>query len=149
MLELWTSFGFYLWAATTALVIIALAWLAWNTFTQSSSEGDSAVHERVEDVATRLGDLEEQFAVLNEAAPFMQATLGRALQYCGLAPHASEDPQSFSLAVANGRGEGFVISRAGGEVTAKPLADWESPQGLSSEEKAAVEKAHPRTIHKA
>ena len=36
MLELWNSAGFYLWALTTALVVIALAWLAFNAFAASA-----------------------------------------------------------------------------------------------------------------
>ena len=38
MIELWNSSGFYLWALTTALVIIALAWLAYNSFAWQASE---------------------------------------------------------------------------------------------------------------
>ncbi len=32
MLEIWNAYGLYLWALTTVLVVISLAWLAWQTF---------------------------------------------------------------------------------------------------------------------
>jgi hypothetical protein len=139
MLELWTTYGFYLWALTTALVVIALAWLAWSTFTASGADEGSAEREALTALAERVDRLTD----VDEALPHMQATLGRALQMCGLARYT--DPtgsQAFSLALANARGDGFVLSSSvRGGLTAKPLAGWASSQALTAGEQAALDDA--------
>ena len=143
MQELWTSYGFYLWVFTTALVVVALVWLAWNTFGPTpaahagSSEGADVVEVR------GLDELEGQVVKLTEAIPYMQATLGRTMQYYGLEKFS--DPmgaQAFALAVASSRGDGFVLSSSvRGGLGVKTLAGWQSPQALTAEEQAAVEQA--------
>jgi hypothetical protein len=143
MQELWTAYGFYLWIFTTALVIITLVWLAWNTFGPAPvTEAESG--DEVDVIEIRgLDELEAQVVKLTEAIPYMQATLGRALQFYGLEKFS--DPmgaQAFALALASGRGDGVVISSSvRGGVAVKPLADWNSPQGLTTEEQAAVDQA--------
>lgn len=145
MLELWTNYGFYLWALTTALVVISLAWLAWSTFTGSAGAGEAEVEaaEAVPAAAPELGLLEERVAALAEAAPHMQASLGRALQFSGLVRFTDNTgAQAFSLSVANARGDGFVLSSSvRGGLTAKPLASWASNLSLSHEEQAAIDQA--------
>jgi hypothetical protein len=143
MLELWNSSGFYLWALTTSLVIIALAWLAYNTF---SGQGEAEVEEEPPasgaDPAV-LDALSERVTALAEATPHMQATLGRSLQYCGLVRFSDvTGAQAFSLAVSNARGDGFVLSSSvRGGLSAKPLSRWTSSQPLSMEEKSALAEA--------
>ena len=145
MLELWNSSGFYLWALTTALVIIALAWLAYNTF---AGQGDTE-HEHAPESAAGPTDsagmeaLSERVTALAEAAPHMQATLGRTLQFCGLVRYADgTGAQAFSLAVSNARGDGFVLSSSvRGGLSAKPLSRWTSSQPLSLEEQSALDQA--------
>jgi hypothetical protein len=140
MLEIWNNAGFYLWALTTALVIVALAWLAYNTF---AAQGDAAAADApVVDTAIMLG-LDERVTSLSEAAPHMQATLGRSLQYTGLVRYTDvTGAQAFSLAVSNARGDGFVLSSSvRGGVSAKPLAQWSSLQALSLEEQSAIDHA--------
>jgi hypothetical protein len=140
MLELWSEYGFYLWGITTALVLIALAWLGWNSFAvppEPEAEGEPA--------ESSTAELEARVTALAEATPLMQATLGRTLQFFGLRRYA--DPagaQAFALAVANARGDGFVLSSSvRGGLGAKPLSGWttwaQSP--LSAEEQSAVEQA--------
>src|SRR5688572_9483623 len=108
MQEIWTAYGFYLWAMTTALVLIALAWLAYSMFTGQSEEEESKTEAA--DPAM-LQALTERVDALSEAAPHMQATLGRSLQYCGIVRYADvQGAQAFSLALANARGDGVVIS---------------------------------------
>jgi len=138
MLELWTAYGFYLWMLTTALAVIALAWLAWNTF---SPQPEPEVGDQPD--TNTLDDLEARVSTLIEAAPHMQATLGRALQFFGLMRYT--DPtgaQAFALAVANARGDGFVVSSSvRGGLTAKPIAAWGTQVALSVEEQSAIQHA--------
>jgi hypothetical protein len=139
MLELWNNAGFYLWALTTALVIVALAWLAYNTF---AAAGDAAAAPPAVDTAIMLG-LDERVTSLAEATPHMQATLGRSLQHTGLVRYTDvTGAQAFSLAVSNARGDGFVLSSSvRGGVSAKPLSRWSSLQPLSLEEQSAIDQA--------
>ena len=140
MLELWNNAGFYLWALTTALVIVALAWLAYNTF---AAAGDAAAAPPPPvDTAIMLG-LDERVTSLAEATPHMQATLGRSLQHTGLVRYTDvTGAQAFSLAVSNARGDGFVLSSSvRGGVSAKPLSRWSSLQPLSLEEQSAIDQA--------
>jgi hypothetical protein len=151
MQELWTSYGFYLWIFTTALVIITLVWLAWNTFGPTpAAEAESG--DEVDVIEIRgLDELEAQVVKLTEAIPYMQATLGRAMQFYGLEKYS--DPvgaQAFALAVASGRGDGFVLSSSvRGGVVVKPLADWHSPLALTAEEQAAVGQAQTQKVQRA
>jgi hypothetical protein len=143
MLELWNSSGFYLWALTTGLVIIALAWLAYNTFAgQGEAEPQRDAAATGADAAA-IEAISERVTALAEAAPHMQATLGRTLQYCGLVRYADgSGAQAFSLAVSNARGDGFVLSSSvRGGLAAKPLSRWTSAQPLSREEQTALDQA--------
>ncbi len=145
MLEFWITYGFYLWMLTTALVVIALAWLAWNAFFGAQPE----VEVTEQPNTNSLADLGAQVTTLVEAAPHMQATLGRALQFFGLVRYA--DPtgaQAFALAVANARGDGFVISSSvRGGFTAKPVAAWGASGALSAEEQKAIQQALAQREH--
>jgi hypothetical protein len=142
MLELWNSSGFYLWALTTALVIIALAWLAYNAFSGQGNEAEPEAPAAGPDAAA-LQTLADRVTALAEAAPHMQATLGRTLQYCGLVRYADgSGAQAFSLAVSNARGDGFVLSSSvRGGLNAKALSRWTSAQTLSLEEQSALDQA--------
>jgi hypothetical protein len=140
MLELWDNAGFYLWALTTALVIVALAWLAYNTF---AAQGDAAPTAAAAVDTSLVEGLDERVTSLAEAAPHMQATLGRSLQYTGLVRFTDvTGAQAFSLAVSNARGDGFVLSSSvRGGLSAKPLTRWSSLQPLSLEEQSAIDQA--------
>jgi hypothetical protein len=145
MLELWNSSGFYLWALTTGLVVIALAWLAYNTF---SGQGEAEQPEQEAAPANpadpaAMEALADRVAALAEATPHMQATLGRALQYSGLVRYADgTGAQAFSLVVSNARGDGFVLSSSvRGGLSAKTLSRWTCAQPLSLEEQSALEQA--------
>ena len=138
MVELWNTYGFYLWALTTALVVVALAWLAWNTF---SSEPEAESPSEID--PGRLEALAERVTALAEAAPHMQATLGRTLQFSGLVRYTDgAGAQAFALAVSNARGDGFVLSSSvRGGLNLKTLVHWASNQSLSREEQSAIEQA--------
>ncbi len=138
MQAFWTTYGFYLWLLTTTLAVIALAWLAYNTF---STESDAAPEGTVDPDA--FADLTAQVTTLVEAAPLVGASVGRALQFTGLMRYT--DPtgaQAFALAVANARGDGFVISSSvRGGFNIKPLAVWGAQMALGPEEHEAVQQA--------
>jgi Protein of unknown function (DUF4446) len=141
MLQLWNSSGFYLWALTTVLVVIALAWLAYNTFAGQNEPEHEAPAAGVDPAA--LESLSDRVTALAEAAPHMQATLGRSLQYSGLVRYTDgSGAQAFSLAVSNARGDGFVLSSSvRGGLSAKSLSRWTSAQALSLEEQSALDQA--------
>lgn len=151
MVDFWATNGFYLWALTTALAIIALAWLAWNAFgpQAEAQEGEGRADEEAAGETASLETISARVTALAEATPHMQATLGRALQRVGLVRH--NDPanaQAFSLALANARGDGVVLSSsARGGFIAKPLVGWASPQALTKEEQQAVDQS--RTLSEA
>jgi len=132
MTEFWTNYGFYLWGFTTLLVLVCLGWLAWLTFAgQDNAETHAA------DMA-HFVDIEERLNELAEATPFMQATLGRALQFYGL----EQVEQAFALAVVNARGDGFLFSRTtSSEVVMLPLSNWQAQSVLTVEQNIALEKA--------
>ncbi len=141
MAEFWAVNGFYLWALTTALVIIALAWLAWNTF--GSEAEDAGTGKSDGDDSSALETLAARVEVVNEALPHIQATLGRTLQRYGLVRHPdATGQQAFTLALANARGDGMVLaSSVRGGLTAKSLVGWASGQALTKEEQEAVDRA--------
>ena len=139
MLEFWATYSFYLWMLTTALAVIALAWLAWNAF---GPQAEAAPDGKFDPEA--FADLEAKVLTLVEAAPLVGASVGRALQFTGLVRYT--DPtgvQSFALAVANARGDGFVVSSSvRGGFNAKPLTAWSAPMALNPEENEAVQQAN-------
>jgi hypothetical protein len=142
MQEIWNAYGFYLWAMTTALVLIALAWLAYNTFTgQGDDETASAAHQPTDPAA--LQALADRIDSVAEATPHIQATLGRSLQHFGMVRYADgQGAQAFSLALANARGDGFVLSSSiRGGMSVKPMTQWVSSQPFSLEEQSAIDQA--------
>ncbi|MCS6909869.1 MAG: DUF4446 family protein [Anaerolineales bacterium] len=144
MQALWAEHGFYLWALTTALVLVALVWLGWNAFVQPSEAETEETAEAVPDSAA----LAQQLSELAEGVPLMQASLGRTLQFVGLERYVDmTGAPAFALAVANGRGDGFVLSSsARGGLTAKPLRAWNSTVVLSAEEQLAVTQAREQWV---
>ncbi len=140
MQELWTTYGFYLWALTTALVVLALAWLAWNTFGEATDEGEA---QAAEADSAPGSDRDGSVAQVQEALPIMQATLGRALQRVGVAHgRASDGTPTFAAAVTNARGDGFVLSGGGaGGANLKVLSQWAASVTLSPDETTAISKA--------
>ena len=140
MTDFWATNGFYLWALTTALVLLALAWLAWNTFGPDLSGEEAADIEMVEDMPALISRVN----ALVDAAPHMQATLGRALQRLGLVRYTDvTGAQAFALALTNARGDGVVLSSSvRGGFTAKAIVGWAAQPALSKEEQEAVNQAH-------
>lgn len=144
MQAFWAEYGFYLWGLTTALALIALAWLGWNTFGQAPDEEEAAPGDADQPEAVS-GSLAEQVQELAEGAPLMRASLGRALQFVGLERFVdTAGAPAFALAVANARGDGFVLSSSvRGGLTAKALTSWgpAAKTQLGAEEQLAVTRA--------
>jgi hypothetical protein len=145
MQALWAEYGFYLWALTTALVVIALIWLGWNAFAQPA---ETETDDEAAEAAAESSALTQQVNELAEGVPLMQASLGRALQFVGLERYVDvAGVPAFALAVANGRGDGFVMtSSARGGLATKPLRAWNSPAALSTEEQLAVTQAREQWV---
>ena len=141
MQAFWNEYGFYLWALTTALALIALAWLGWNTFGQADDEDEAKPAPDTE--SDEWDSLAAQVQELAEGAPLMRATLGRTFQFFGLTQSSAEDGrQKFALVVANARGDGFVLSNIGQTaLTAQAFENWTPAAPLKAEENAALEQA--------
>lgn len=137
----WNDYGFYLWALTTALVLIALAWLGWNSFGQPDEEDDAKPAPAVG--SDDWNEFAAQVQELAEGAPLMRNTLGRTFQYFGLVrSQADETWPEFALVMANARGDGFVLSNIGKpSVSAQTLEGWTPAAPLQAEEDAALELA--------
>jgi hypothetical protein len=135
MQEFWNTYGFYLWALTTALVLVALLWLAWNTWGHEPEEAPEHV----------LEPMDERVADILESVPLMQASLGRTVQFVGLERFAdAAGSAGFALALLNARGDGIVLTHKVGLLSATSVKMWTSANGamLSEEEKLAVTQAH-------
>lgn len=135
MQEFWDIYGFYLWALTTTLVIVALLWLAWNTWG----------HEAEETPEHALEPIDERVADVLESVPLMQASLGRTVQFVGLERFAdAAGGAGFALALLNARGDGIVLTHKVGLLSATSVKMWMSANGarLSEEEQLAVTQAH-------
>jgi hypothetical protein len=133
MQAFWTDYGFYLWALTTALVLVALIWLGWNTFASGSPDDDEG---------DDLGALSAQVTELVEGTPLMKASLGRALQFVGVERYTNAEGEPASaLAVVNARGDGFLlVSGAGGGSSARPIAGW-AAEAATPPELSAIQQA--------
>ncbi|MBI4769870.1 MAG: DUF4446 family protein [Chloroflexi bacterium] len=143
MAEFFDTYAPLLWLITTALVLIALAWLAWLSFEREQAVGESGVDP------DELERMAGQVSQLLWATMEMKTSLSGSLQGVGLVrfdayPDAGGQ-QSFSVALTNAQGDGVVISslhgRANTRVFAKPLSMWNSDIQLSNEELAAIEQA--------
>jgi hypothetical protein len=133
MQAFWTEYGFYLWALTTALVLVALIWLGWNTFAQAGgTEADD------EENSGDLSALSAQVQELSEATPLMRASLGRSLQFVGLERYVdATGAPAFALALLNARGDGVLLTSTRGMLMTKSVTAW----GLGGDSSSAEELA--------
>jgi len=127
MQEFWNSYGFYL--------IVALLWLAWNTW---GHEAEATPEQTLEPMDERVADV-------LESVPLMQASLGRTVQFIGLERFAdAAGGAGFALALLNARGDGIVLTHKVGLLSATSVKMWASANGamLSEEEQLAIAQAH-------
>ncbi len=150
-----------IWAvALTILVVVGVIWMLdlqgrlgqlqrrpETLFT--GEEEHPSLARVVENLATRLSETTARTERLVARAEQIDATLAHTVQGVGLVRfRAFQDTggdQSFALAVADGEGNGVIISalygRGATRIYAKPVQGWLSPKTLSEEEKQALEQA--------
>jgi hypothetical protein len=105
-------------------------------------------------LASRLSETTKRTERLVTRTEQIDAALGHAVQGMGLVRfRAFQDTggdQSFSLALADGEGNGVVISalygRGATRIYAKPVQAWLSPKPLSEEEEQALAEAREVVI---
>jgi len=154
-----------IWAiALTILVVVGIVWVFdlqarlhrlqsrhENIF---AGEEDASLSTALENLASRLSDTTARTERLVAHAQQVDATLAHAVQGVGLVRfRAFQDTggaQSFALALADGEGNGIVISalygRGATRIYAKPIQSWLSPRTLSDEEKQALAEARRATV---
>jgi hypothetical protein len=99
---------------------------------------------QVRDTAARLG-------VVDQLARRLEQDAYSDLKHMGVVRfnpfHDTGGDQSFAIALADGHGNGVVLSslhaRDVTRVYAKPLQAWESTYSLTDEERQAIAQAHP------
>ena len=152
--------------ALTILVIVGVVWILDlqsrmsklqrrnKTVVAGSGNVDENVTAAVENLASRLGETNARTERLVAHAQQTDETLAHSIQGYGLVRfRAFQDTggdQSFSLALADGEGNGVVISALYGRdatrIYAKPIQGWLSPKPLGEEEEEAVAVARRRVL---
>jgi hypothetical protein len=150
-----------IWAiALTILVIVGIVWLLdlqnrigrmqrrqGTLFTGGQEDADVAT--ALESLVARLSETTARTERLVARTEQLDATLAHSVQGVGLVRfRAFQDTggdQSFSMALADGEGNGVVFSalygRGATRVYAKPIQGWLSPKALSEEEEQALSQA--------
>ncbi len=156
-----------IWAvALTVLVIAGIVWVLdlqaglrqlqrrHEKLFAGEGEEDANVAVALEKLAARLTKTTERTERLVARTEQIDATLAHAVQGVGLVRfRAFQDTggdQSFSLALADGEGNGVVISalygRGATRIYAKPVQSWLSPKALSEEEEQALAEARRAVV---
>ena len=152
-----------IWAvALTILVVIGIVWILdlqarqsrmqrrhETLFTGEAGGEDPNVATALESLSSRLAETNARTERLVAHAQQIDETLAHAVQGVGLVRfRAFQDTggdQSFSLALADGEGNGVVVSalygRGATRLYAKPIQGWLSPKALSEEEEKALAQA--------
>ena len=151
-----------IWAiALTILVVVGVAWVLdlqarlgrlqrrHDKMFSGGEEEDSGLAAAVENLATRLSETTARTERLVARTEQIDLALAHAVQGVGLVRfRAFQDTggdQSFALALADGEGNGVVISalfgRGATRIYAKPIQGWLSPKPLGEEEEQALAQA--------
>jgi hypothetical protein len=144
----------------TILFIVGIVWildlqrrLRWlqrsREETFAGAEGDAGLAATVESLATRLAETDARTERLVAQTTQIDEALAHVVQGVGLVRfRAFQDTggdQSFALALADGEGNGIVISALYGRgktrIYAKPVQGWLSPKPLGEEEEQALAEA--------
>jgi hypothetical protein len=115
----------------------------------AGAEGDTGLAAAVENLAARLAETNARTERLVAQTKQIDDALAHVVQGVGLVRfRAFQDTggdQSFALALADGEGNGVVISALYGRgktrVYAKPVQGWLSPRQLGEEEEQALAEA--------
>ena len=147
--------------ALTILVIVGVVWVLdlqsrMNRLKRrdeklllGEGEDDATLTAAVKTLASRLAETNARTERLVVHAQQIDETLAHSVQGVGLVRfRAFQDTggdQSFSLALADGEGNGVVISslygRGATRIYAKPVQGWLSPRPLGEEEEQALAEA--------
>jgi len=151
--------------ALTILVIVSIVWVLdlqarlrrlqrrhENVF--AGEEEDASLAIALENLASRLSETTARTERLVARAEQIDATLAHVVQGVGLVRfRAFQDTggdQSFALALADGEGNGVVISalygRGATRIYAKPVQNWLSSKALGEEEKQALAEARQSIV---
>jgi hypothetical protein len=148
-------------AAVTILVIVGIVWLLdlqarmgrwrrhYDKLFSGEVEDDAATAVALQNLAGRLSETNARTERLVARAEQIDAALAHSVQGVGLVRfRAFQDTggdQSFALALADGEGNGVVISalygRGATRIYAKPVQNWLSPKPLGEEEEQALAQA--------
>lgn len=148
-----------LWLVTflAAIALAVIAYLLWRrmralearywTLVEGTTGGnlEEVLNQHMENVRQAVARALEAHELADRLAREGQ----RHLQHCGIVrfnPFSNTGgDQSFCIALADGRGQGVVITslhaREGTRIYAKPLVRWESPYPLTDEEREAIRRA--------
>jgi hypothetical protein len=147
--------------ALTILVIVGVVWILdlqsrlskmrrrdEKLFSGKETQ-DPNLAVALENLASRLAETNARTERLVAHAQQVDQTLAHSVQGVGLVRfRAFQDTggdQSFSLAMADGEGNGVVVSalygRGATRIYAKPIQGWLSPKPLSEEEEQALAEA--------
>ncbi len=152
--------------ALTILVIVGVVWVLdmqsrMRRLQQHSEalfagdgEDDANLAIALKAVASRLTETNARTERLVSHAQQVDETLAHTVQGVGLVRfRAFQDTggdQSFSLALADGEGNGVIVSalygRGATRIYAKPVQGWLSPKPLGEEEEQALEAARQRIL---
>ena len=145
--------------ALTALLVVGVMWvfdlqgrlrrLQGRYESIYSGEEDDSVGAAVERLAARLTEMNARAERLVVRMEQIDKALVHAVQGIGFVRYSAfEDTggdQSFSLALADGAGDGMVISALYGRdatrVYAKPVEGWTCARPMTSDEEEALAKA--------
>jgi hypothetical protein len=149
-----------IWAiAVTILVVVGIVWvldlqsrlgrLQRRHEKVFAGEEDAGLAVALENLASRLSETTARTERLVARTEQIDETLAHAVQGVGLVRfRAFQDTggdQSFALALADGEGNGVVISalygRGATRVYAKPVQGWLSSRALGEEEEQALAQA--------
>jgi hypothetical protein len=117
----------------------------------TGASGDS-LEAALRDHIARIHETADQVAAVEKLALRLEKSGYFCLQHLGVVRYNpfrdTGSDQSFSIALADGHGNGVILSSLHGRdvtrVYAKPLTNWESLHSLTDEEKQAIELAHQK-----
>jgi hypothetical protein len=158
LLLIWTG-------VLTILFIVGIVWildlqrrLRWLQSRRegmfAGEEGDAGLAAALENLVARLSETNARTERLVAQTKQIDDTLAHVVQGVGLVRfRAFQDTggdQSFALALADGEGNGVVVSALYGRgktrVYAKPVQGWLSPKPLGEEEEQALAEAKQTVV---
>jgi hypothetical protein len=155
------EYALLIWAvALSVLVVVGVVWVLdlqsrlnklknREPTVLATGSNDASVAAALDKLSTQLSELVARAERLTARLEKAEAASARAVQAIGLVRfRAFQDTggdQSFALALADGEGNGVVLSALYGRdktrIYAKPVECWVSPKALGEEEERALTEA--------